>query len=79
MILDVGPATVALLTQRLASLKTLVWNGPLGAFETPPFDAGTTALAQRGGGGDRRPARCAASPAAATRSPRCAMPACWTR
>jgi phosphoglycerate kinase len=46
MILDVGPATVAALTQRLASLKTLVWNGPLGAFETPPFDAATTALAK---------------------------------
>ncbi len=45
MILDVGPATVAALTQRLATLKTLVWNGPLGAFETPPFDAATTALA----------------------------------
>jgi phosphoglycerate kinase len=46
LILDVGPATVAALTQRLASLKTLVWNGPLGAFETPPFDAATTALAK---------------------------------
>ena len=45
MILDVGPATVAALIHRLASLKTLVWNGPLGAFETPPFDAATTALA----------------------------------
>jgi phosphoglycerate kinase len=45
MILDVGPATVALLEKRLAGLKTLVWNGPLGAFETPPFDAGTSALA----------------------------------
>ncbi len=46
MILDVGPATVALLVARLASMKTLVWNGPLGAFETPPFDAATVALAQ---------------------------------
>jgi len=46
MILDVGPASVAELTARLATLKTLVWNGPLGAFETPPFDAGTTALAR---------------------------------
>jgi phosphoglycerate kinase len=46
MILDVGPATVALLTKRLAEARTLVWNGPLGAFETPPFDAATTALAQ---------------------------------
>ncbi len=45
MILDVGPATVALLQQKLASMKTLVWNGPVGAFETPPFDAATMALA----------------------------------
>jgi phosphoglycerate kinase len=46
MILDVGPATVQALKQRLTSLKTLVWNGPLGAFETPPFDASTTAFAK---------------------------------
>jgi phosphoglycerate kinase len=46
MILDVGPATVNELTSRLQKLKTLVWNGPLGAFETPPFDAGTTAFAR---------------------------------
>ncbi|HTZ70056.1 MAG TPA: phosphoglycerate kinase [Acetobacteraceae bacterium] len=46
MILDVGPETVALLIARIASLKTLVWNGPLGAFETPPFDAATVALAK---------------------------------
>ena len=46
MILDVGPATVAALIRHLASLKTLVWNGPLGAFETPPFDAATTAFAK---------------------------------
>ena len=45
MILDVGPATVALVVARLASVRTLVWNGPLGAFETPPFDAATVALA----------------------------------
>jgi phosphoglycerate kinase len=46
MILDVGPASVAELIARLPSLKTLVWNGPLGAFETPPFDAATMALAE---------------------------------
>ena len=46
MILDVGPASVAALIARLATVKTLVWNGPLGAFETPPFDAATTALAK---------------------------------
>ena len=45
MILDVGPATVAQITARLPGLRTLVWNGPLGAFETHPFDAATTALA----------------------------------
>jgi phosphoglycerate kinase len=45
MILDVGPASVAALIELLPSLKTLVWNGPLGAFETPPFDAGTVTLA----------------------------------
>jgi phosphoglycerate kinase len=46
MILDVGPATVAAVVERLAGVKTLVWNGPLGAFETPPFDAATVALAR---------------------------------
>lgn len=46
MILDVGPGSVAALIARLPSLKTLVWNGPLGAFETAPFDAATVALAK---------------------------------
>jgi phosphoglycerate kinase len=46
MILDVGPDTVASITSLLPSLKTLVWNGPLGAFETPPFDAATVTLAK---------------------------------
>jgi phosphoglycerate kinase len=46
MILDVGPASVAALLDKLATVKTLVWNGPLGAFETPPFDAATVALAK---------------------------------
>jgi phosphoglycerate kinase len=45
MILDVGPATVATLIALLPTVKTLVWNGPLGAFETAPFDAATVALA----------------------------------
>jgi len=44
--LDVGPASVADLVARLPALRTLVWNGPLGAFETPPFDAATVALAK---------------------------------
>lgn len=46
MILDVGPASAQALIARLPSLKTLVWNGPLGAFETPPFDAATVAVAK---------------------------------
>ncbi len=46
MILDLGPASVRALAQRLEGLRTLVWNGPLGAFEVSPFDAGTTALAR---------------------------------
>jgi len=46
MILDVGPATVASLVARVGAMKTVVWNGPLGAFETPPFDAATVALAK---------------------------------
>ena len=45
MMLDVGPATVADLVARLPATRTVVWNGPLGAFETPPFDNATTALA----------------------------------
>ncbi len=45
MILDVGPATVGVITAKLPGLRTLVWNGPLGAFETEPFDAATVALA----------------------------------
>ena len=46
MALDVGPGTVEALRSRLGDLRTLVWNGPLGAFETPPFDAATVALAR---------------------------------
>ncbi|MDN3568059.1 phosphoglycerate kinase [Paeniroseomonas aquatica] len=65
MALDVGPDTVAMIESRLRQASTLVWNGPLGAFETPPFDAATVAIAQSvagltqsaglksiGGGGD---------------------------
>ncbi|VAV98932.1 Phosphoglycerate kinase, partial [hydrothermal vent metagenome] len=46
MILDVGPAAVEALSDVLKTCKTLVWNGPLGAFETPPFDRATVALAK---------------------------------
>ncbi len=65
MILDIGPATVAAFIGALDQSRTLVWNGPVGAFETTPFDAGTVALARHvaertkagqllsvGGGGD---------------------------
>jgi phosphoglycerate kinase len=46
MILDIGPASIAALKTELAGCATLVWNGPLGAFEVPPFDRGTTAIAR---------------------------------
>jgi phosphoglycerate kinase len=45
-IFDIGPATVKAINERLASCRTLVWNGPVGAFETPPFDAATVAIAK---------------------------------
>lgn len=64
-ILDAGPATVARLTAAIDASKTLIWNGPLGVFEVPPFDAATVAVAKHvadrakagaltavGGGGD---------------------------
>ncbi|HXH00478.1 MAG TPA: phosphoglycerate kinase [Sphingomicrobium sp.] len=46
MILDVGPAAVEALGDAIKNCRTLMWNGPLGAFETPPFDAATVALAR---------------------------------
>ncbi len=46
MILDVGPAAVEALADALKTCRTLVWNGPMGAFETPPFDTATVALAR---------------------------------
>ncbi len=46
MILDIGPASIDDLKSRLQSAKTVLWNGPLGAFEVKPFDAGTNAVAQ---------------------------------
>ena len=47
MILDVGPKTVAHYAQIIAGSRTLLWNGPLGAFEFPPFGEGTFALARQ--------------------------------
>jgi phosphoglycerate kinase len=65
MILDCGPGTVVALNQVIDTCKTLIWNGPLGAFETSPFEAATMAVAEHvaravrehglvavGGGGD---------------------------
>ena len=65
MILDAGPASAEAIIDRLGGCKTLVWNGPLGAFEIAPFDMATNAVAQAaaertkqgklltvGGGGD---------------------------
>ncbi len=46
MILDIGPAAVEALGDVIKTCRTLVWNGPLGAFETPPFEAATVALAR---------------------------------
>lgn len=46
MILDVGASAVEALADVLKTCRTLVWNGPLGAFELPPFDAATVALAR---------------------------------
>ena len=64
-IFDLGPETVTTFTQALEQARTLIWNGPLGVFEVPPYDAGTTAVAKHvahltqegrllslGGGGD---------------------------
>jgi phosphoglycerate kinase len=46
LILDVGPKSIALYEEHVRACATLVWNGPLGAFEMKPFDAGTVALAR---------------------------------
>jgi phosphoglycerate kinase len=46
MILDIGPASAAALAERLSECRTLLWNGPLGAFEFPPFDEATVTVAR---------------------------------
>jgi phosphoglycerate kinase len=46
MILDIGPRSIEYVVSVLARVKTLVWNGPFGAFETEPFDAGTVEVAE---------------------------------
>src|SRR5271163_2335099 len=46
MILDIGPKSIVAVEEALANAKTLVWNGPFGAFEMPPFDAATMQIAK---------------------------------
>ena len=46
MILDIGPRSVEFVCSVLARVKTLVWNGPFGAFEMEPFDTGTVEVAE---------------------------------
>ena len=46
MILDIGPKSIVAVEEALANTKTLVWNGPFGAFELPPFDAATMQIAK---------------------------------
>ncbi len=77
MILDVGPVTLAALIRHLGGWRTVVWNGPLGAFETPPFDAGHDRVCRRRWRRLPGAEHCAASPVAAIRSRRCGTPACW--
>ncbi|HVX67913.1 MAG TPA: phosphoglycerate kinase [Bryobacteraceae bacterium] len=43
---DIGPETVALFSNEISKAKSVIWNGPMGVFEKPPFDAGTVALAK---------------------------------
>jgi phosphoglycerate kinase len=65
MMLDIGPASIENIKAKLKTCKTIVWNGPMGAFEIPPFDTGTVGVAKTvaaltkdgtlisiGGGGD---------------------------
>jgi phosphoglycerate kinase len=44
--LDIGPATIELFTRTVRGARTVFWNGPLGYFEQPPFNAGTVAVAE---------------------------------
>ena len=44
--LDIGPRTIDTFRQILGRAKTVVWNGPMGVFEVPPFDRGTLAMAE---------------------------------
>jgi phosphoglycerate kinase len=44
--LDIGPRTIAAFSAEIAKAKSVIWNGPMGVFEKPPFDAGTVAVAR---------------------------------
>jgi phosphoglycerate kinase len=44
--LDIGPRTIEAFSAEIAKAKTIIWNGPMGVFEKPPFDKGTVALAK---------------------------------
>ena len=46
-ILDIGPASTNLVSNRMSDCRTLLWNGPMGMFETPPFDTSTNFLAHK--------------------------------
>jgi phosphoglycerate kinase len=43
---DIGPKTIGEFAKVIASAKTIIWNGPMGVFEKPPFDKGTVAIAK---------------------------------
>jgi phosphoglycerate kinase len=43
---DIGPKTIALYAETISTAKSVIWNGPMGVFEKPPFDAGTVAVAK---------------------------------
>ena len=75
MTLDIGPASVLMIEKALEDSKTLLWNGPLGAFEIEPFDQGTLRIARKAAELAKR-ARSLPSPAGAIRlrhSPRPAL------
>jgi phosphoglycerate kinase len=46
MAVDIGPKTIAAFSEIVKKAKTIIWNGPMGVFEKPPFDKGTVALAK---------------------------------
>ena len=86
MAVDIGPETRAAIAAELAGARTIFWNGPMGVFEKPPFDAGTKAVAGAVAGGEGRsvigggetlpaapasPIRSATSPPAAARPSNC--------